>query len=285
MTFVLASLVDAAARGPESNTRLSFVSGEAAIPDNLLPTPDEAPRRRTVKRQRLETPEPPLTALQRLSLSRQNGSQAPSSSTSAQPDMTRQGDGTPTAKPKSKLALLAEQRRAAAAAKSQLLAPESSVAGPSTPLLQATPESSPSKPLSKLAQKMAAARAAKASAAESRSPNGEAISADASADLAMTEEVDEIDETLFPHASTSPASKPDSPSRFFGLLTTAYQRSALPSSTLSMHLPANGHPDDLERRVRSAFGPDVASPDDIVLRARQGRAGTGTVATTIDSKT
>ena len=100
-----------------------------------------------------------------------------------------------------------------------------------------------------------------------------------------TPEEDEVDSSLFPKRAHTETIHKDSRSTFFDLLTTTHNRSALPTSTLSMHLPAAGDPDELEKRVRSAFGPDVQSPDDLVLRARQGRAGTAAMAPTIDTKT
>lgn len=98
-------------------------------------------------------------------------------------------------------------------------------------------------------------------------------------------EEDDVDSSLFPKRNPKETTPRDTRSTFFDLLTTTQNRSALPTSTLSMHLPAAGDPNELERRVRSAFGPDVESPDDLVLRARQGRAGTAALAPTIDSKT
>jgi hypothetical protein len=137
---------------------------------------------------------------------------------------------------------------------------------------------------------MAAARAAKAESVSSPSnkpstphqnPNGNTHVED--------EEMEEIDESLFPTHASSPPSKTGSlhPSTFFSVMTTTHRKALSPPSNLSMHLPAIGDPDELERRVRSAFGEGVESPDDIVLRARSGRAGTAALAPApaIDSKT
>jgi hypothetical protein len=102
------------------------------------------------------------------------------------------------------------------------------------------------------------------------------------------EEMDQVDTTLFP--GNAPTARPPtgtSPSTFFNVLTTSHRKALLPPSALSMHLPAIGDADELEQRVRMAFGNGVESPDDIVLRARSGRAGTAALApaATIDSKT
>jgi elongation factor 1 alpha-like protein len=44
-----------------------------------------------------------------------------------------------------------------------------------------------------------------------------------------------------------------------------------------MHLPVVRDLEQMEKRIRNAFAA-AESPDDVVLRARQGRAGTGALA-------
>jgi hypothetical protein len=135
---------------------------------------------------------------------------------------------------------------------------------------------------------MAAARAAKAEGStniHSKKENGANGPIGVGEQNMDQEEVDEVDTTLFPASASSRPTTHTSPSTFFNVLTSTHRKAALPSSTLSMHLPAIGDPDELERRVRTAFGEGVESPDDVVLRARSGRAGTAALAPTIDSKT
>jgi elongation factor 1 alpha-like protein len=261
-------------------------SGEATIPSHLEPTPDQQPRRKGSKRQRVESPELPLTALQRLSLARKT---SPPSISSPGPSTPTLAAATPEGgKPKSKLALLAEQRRLASAKGSPSQANATASPAPST----STPppaDASPSKPLSKLAQKMAAARAAKADGA-AKTPTseiglGEPSQMDAINGANDEEEIDEVDTTLFPATTPKPpAQSSTSPSTFFNVLTSTHRKPLLPSSELSMHLPAIGDADELQRRIRTAFGEGVESPDDIILRARSGRAGI-TAPAAIDSKT
>lgn len=276
-----------------------LVSGDF-IPQALLPTPDQAPRpRNNAKRQRLNTAkaplEPTLTALQRLSLSRKTPAQ---SSVTPSPPLAGQstqaaapGASSSAEKPKSKLALLAEQRRAAAAGHAATTPSIStpSGSGATTPSTLKADEASPSKPLSKLAQKMAAARAAKASGSTPTPQNSSSYRQSGhapDATMAEADDEDDTDTTLFPKATADSATPTKPRSVFFDLLTTTKSGAALPSSSsLSMHLPAEGDVDELERRIRTAFGPDVDSPDDLVLRARQGRAGTAAMAPTVDSKT
>lgn len=245
--------------------------GEATIPTYLEPTPDQQPRRKGAKRQRMTSPEIPLSALQRLSLARKTSPPNPTSEPSV-PSLTV---STPEGgKPKSKLALLAEQRRLASSKASPSQSPAASSPTPSTSQLPA--DASPSKPLSKLAQKMAAARAAKAdgSAKPTSSKNGETPHMSAVNGAEEEVEIDEVDTTLFP-SSTPKASNQSttSPSTFFNVLTSTHRKPLLPTSELSMHLPAVGDANELQRRIRTAFGEGVESPDDIVLRARSGRGG------------
>jgi len=178
----------------------------------------------------------------------------------------------------SKLALLAQKRREEAQARASPAPP-----GPQHDLLQpsaaATPlaDTAADRPLSKLAQKMAAARAAKVEAAAKEvsplpTPTSEEYI------NAM-----EIDATPGAGPSSLFSSTPRAscrPSTFFNLLTkpkqvfTASGPSSEPTTTTSLHLPYVHDPTELERRVQAAFGPGVDSPDDIVLKARGGRAGT-----------
>jgi len=270
---------------PPIDYRLS-PPGEATIPPHLEPTPDQRPRRKGAKRQRLESPEIPLTALQRLSLARKT---SPPSTSSPGPSVPKPSVATPDGKPKSKLALLAEQRRLASSKASPSQTPTTASPTPTTP----TPlpgDASPAKPLSKLAQKMAAARAAKAdgSAKPSSSKTGSDSSQMDTANKVEEEiEIDEIDTSLFPtSAPRVPSQTATSPSTFFNVLTSTHRKALLPSSELSMHLPAIGDADELQRRIRTAFGEGVESPDDIILRARSGRGGIPAPAqVTIDSKT
>jgi elongation factor 1 alpha-like protein len=266
---------------PPIESRLS-PSGEATIPAHLEPTPDQQPRRKGAKRQRMTSPEIPLSALQRLSLARKTS--PPDSS--AGPSAPTPAASTPEGwKPKSKLALLAEQRRLASSKASPSQTPGTSSPTPSTSQLPA--DASPSKPLSKLAQKMAAARAAKAdgSAKPPTSKGGEASRMDAVNGAEEEVEIDEVDTTLFPSSTPkAPSQSTTTPSTFFNVLTSTHRKPLLPSSELSMHLPAIGDADELQRRIRTAFGEGVESPDDIVLRARSGRGGI-TAPVAIDSKT
>ena len=266
---------------PPIEFRLS-PSGEATIPAHLEPTPDQQPRRKGAKRQRMTSPEIPLSALQRLSLARKT---SPPDSTPG-PSAPVPAVSTPEGgKPKSKLALLAEQRRLASSKASPSQTPAASSPTPSTSQLPA--DASPSKTLSKLAQKMAAARAAKAdgSAKPSTSKGGEAPRMDAINGAEEEVEIDEVDTTLFPSsAPKAPSQSTTTPSTFFNVLTSTHRKPLLPSSELSMHLPAIGDADELQRRIRTAFGEGVESPDDIVLRARSGRGGIP-AQVAIDSKT
>lgn len=178
----------------------------------------------------------------------------------------------------SKLALLAQKRREEAQARAS-----PSAAAPSSPALSAsatpsgasTPnaEAGPSKPLSKLAQKMAAARLAKleAEAKAVTSPPASSDAMDIDAQGASTSGPEPATSGLFAFPK-----QPKKTSPFFNLLTTKCAQHTLIDAKPSTvaHLPYVPNEEELERRVRAAFGPDVESPDDIVLKARGGRAGT-----------
>ena len=179
----------------------------------------------------------------------------------------------------SKLALLAQKRREEAQAKSSL-AGSTTGSAVSSPTEAAT--ESPSKPLSKLAQKMALARAAQvdnATNATSKSSTPTDETPSASEDVEMNGKASSFS-ALFSPASTSSSQ----PSPFFNLLTnhTTQSNAVASSSTSRLNLPYVKDEDELEKRVRRAFGPDVDSPDDIVLKARGGRTGVndGAAATT-----
>ncbi|ODN83415.1 hypothetical protein L202_01557 [Cryptococcus amylolentus CBS 6039] len=263
--------------------------GEAP-PSYLQPTPRQnpRPRPRTILPIPAITPskgdiDPPLTALQRLSLSRRQ-SPAPASS----------GTSTPSQedKPMSKLALLAQKRREAATDSATSSLPSRTPSRPSTPAtppsLQptASSEAGEKKPLSKLAQKMAAARIAREEAAKAAA---EAKAAHGEDQMDVDEpsvDVVPVDDAVLSLFSVPPSSdpsravhSPSCPSSFFSILTTTCH----PHEKVNGHLPpepvsVNLHAPlvtDLSRLVKqfeSAFG---ESPDEIVLKKRQGRAGTG----------
>lgn len=287
MTSWVGGMLGVESAGPQA-FRLSFDLDEPP-PSNLLPTPDQQRRRRSAKSPRTTreaSPQPPLTALQRLSSARKQARSAPPTAS-----MTNTASGSsshtgtpadPVSKPVSKLALLAQKRKEAARARETLPSgadtpPESSIAAAVLP--------DQAKPLSKLAQKTAAAKVRsvastrETSGAVETTGSGNNITEDANA---SPDQIDEISSALFSaHISNGlnlPAPKlSNRPSPFFSIVT-----SSSPITTDSegdppltnMHLPLVRDPAELERRIREAFGPDVESPDDIVLRARQGRAGT-----------
>lgn len=320
----------------DSGPRLNLRPGASASPpDHILPTPAQSPRPRPAKRPRLHakqteresSPQPPLSALQRLSIARKEAgagrspspaaaSSSPAGGSMSSPTprtgVTPRGDASASgeAKPMSKLALLAQKRKEAAqtastsaassaspsALPSRVVTPAPSGSSPAA----AGPSSaaSPAKPLSKLAQKMAAARAAKAEAAtqaaadQDRGGTGAASNADSTPTDNVPPEPMDVDPTtsLFPTSTPQAVAlhaAPDQahgPSPFFSLLTStsASPKSSPPVESDSgqiLHLPFVRDQAGLERRVREAFGA-ADSPDDIVLRARQGRAGTATLSTT-----
>nr|XP_019042466.1 elongation factor 1 alpha-like protein [Kwoniella bestiolae CBS 10118]OCF21396.1 elongation factor 1 alpha-like protein [Kwoniella bestiolae CBS 10118] len=260
--------------------------GEAPHP-SLRPTPREQPRRRPrnlfssiPSSSSSDSPQPPLTALQRLSLARkQSSSASPSPSpapSSAPTSSTIQSESG--SKPISKLALLAQKRKEAAAAQTtdtSSVTPSKSPA-PSTPAsgTQSPVSDAASKPLSKLAQKMAAARAAR-----------EEFSAKA-APTATSEDTMAIDEPsntsssisdipdIFSSFNTPPKPKvksSSSPSTFFSILTSTSTTD--PHKTemevTNLHVPLATDITSLTKRFEEAF---AESPDEVVLRKRQGRA-------------
>lgn len=79
--------------------------------------------------------------------------------------------------------------------------------------------------------------------------------------------------SLFPSSSSTKAPV----STFFSILTTHTPENGPPEtpSLENMHIAVRGDPTAAVGRVRDAFGPGTESPDDIVLRTRDGRAGTG----------
>ena len=201
---------------------------------------------------------------------------------------------TPTpSKPKSKLAMLAEKRKAAAGTSAN------SLSAPQTPsVVSRTPspgnEEVHKKPLSKLAQKMAESRAAKAPTAENQIGDPTNFPLDSvhgkSDDFGMSSlQLQDEPSDLFP-GSTAAETAIATPqaSSFFGLITSASPKDeALYTQlddVLSIHLPIVENQDALEYRVRTAFGSNIQSPDDIVLSARQGRAGTAGLAAKSTSK-
>ncbi|KJE05250.1 elongation factor 1 alpha-like protein [Cryptococcus gattii NT-10] len=244
--------------------------GEAP-PSYLEPTPLQQSRRRPNNLmlsprppQPQEDTQPPLTALQRLTLSRRQGSPAPPA---ASPSVGE--------KPMSKLALLAQKRRegAAAAAASETVQSESvlpQTAGrPSAP---GTPPSSGAqslsqpgkKPLSKLAQKMAAARAAreeaaaaaKASKVEKNTAEGQMEVDESSTSVFFPE--DPIS-SLFstPATSSKPKLGPTRPSPFFSIITsTSSQGGALGRGALR---PAKDHlpPEPISANLHAPLITDV----------------------------
>lgn len=278
---------------------LSFVSGEAP-PSYLEPTPLQQPRRRPNNLmlpprppQPQEDIQPPLTALQRLTLSRRQGSPAPPA---ASPSVRE--------KPMSKLALLAQKRReaAAAAAASETVQSESvlpqTASRPSAPGMPPnsgaqSPSQPEKKPLSKLAQKMAAARAAREEAA--------AAAKASKVEKNVSEVQMEVDESspsvpfpedpissLFssPATLSKPKLEPARPSPFFSIITSNSSQGEGPAKdhlppepiSASLHAPLITDVDALVKQFEQAF---TESPDEIVLRKRQGRAGTADMVTAV----
>ena len=219
----------------------------------------------------------PLSALQRLSIARKEASRTSPAPPSPAPTSAPAAPSTPDGKPMSKLALLAQKRREEAQARAS--------PGPATPTNEASQAVAPatsasepaSKPLSKLAQKMAAARAAKTETIAKEVPAASNAPVEEAAD-AM-----DVDETpgAGPSSLFSSAPRTSSrPSTFFSILTKPRPGSSStappsePTTSTSLHLPYVHDSAELDRRVQAAFGPGVESPDDIVLKARGGRAGT-----------
>jgi elongation factor 1 alpha-like protein len=243
-------------------------SGAAGPPPELVPTPDQQTRPRKKK----DKPTTTLSALQRLSLVRKAAPAAPAPARPSAVVATPASTSAPVPahaenQPMSKLALLAQKRRNAAATPE---APASSASASASP----TPPTSPApaaKPLSKLAQKMAAARAAREAA--SCTPSAPATPAEP--DVPEPQVVDEC-WSFAPNTSTTTSKSSAPATSFFNILTTHTPGAALPEppSLADMHIAVRDR-ELAGRRVRDAFGPGVESPDDIVLRKRDGRAGTG----------
>ncbi|BEJ12368.1 hypothetical protein CspHIS471_0208280 [Cutaneotrichosporon sp. HIS471] len=265
--------------------------GPGDPPAFLVPTPDQQPRPRPSARlaQEIVAPKPEpvtvlLTPLQRLKLQREKRNAASETSSpstasalpSAKPSTTVSPAPTPPldeARPKSKLALLAQKRRENASKESATpssTTPAASSTDPTPP-----PADAPTKPISKLAQKMAAARAARADApkATAEASVGETSAIDFPSTAVAAEPADE-EWKLLPKAKVAQARS--SPSVFFSLLTTRKQTAVPdPPSLANMHIAVRGDLAAAAKRVREAFGPGVESPDDVVLRARDGQAGAG----------
>ncbi|WRT67352.1 uncharacterized protein IL334_004323 [Kwoniella shivajii] len=265
--------------------------GEAP-PCSLQPTPKEQPRRRPKNLLPQSTslstnsPQPPLTALQRLSLSRKQASSSPSPSQPPIPIISA-GTAEDGTKPMSKLALLAQKRKEAAAQAANT-APDT----PQTPskatsasipadVGQRSTSQSASKPLSKLAQKMAAARVAREEASSKM---------DITPSDAITMEVDQTSPTdipsqesandIFPSFTPSPKTRNTAPSTFFSILTStsSFDSSKDETGITNLHVPLATDISELTKRFEQAF---AESPDEIVLRKRQGRAGTADLATAV----
>ncbi|KAK4684503.1 hypothetical protein P7C73_g5670, partial [Tremellales sp. Uapishka_1] len=251
-----------------------------STPSYLLPAPPATSTRPSRKRPALRdpSPEPPVSALQRLSLARKEAARSSSPASASTPLV--ESPSTP-AKPMSKLALLALKRKEAALNKDGASTPLATAPSPiSTPPNEAEPSSPiPSKPLSKLAQKMAAARAARAETpkVDSGGTKARQMSTDDEAELAFVETPVPDDSLLFP----TTLARQSTPTAFFHLLTSTKTTAHLPTSTSTIppniHLPMVRNPDEVEQRIKDAFGEGVESPDDIVLKKREGRAGTGTL--------
>ena len=142
--------------------------------------------------------------------------------------------------------------------------------------------SKPEKPLSKLAQKMAATRVAWVEPipvgrdGDMEIRGSESIPKDG---LTLPMMKEDATSGLFFHSvdSTRPPPKiTHAPSPFFSILTSTLSADSTPSGTNSiadLHSPLDCDSAEFEERMRKAFGPGVDSPDDAVLRARQGRVG------------
>ncbi|OCF45383.1 elongation factor 1 alpha-like protein [Kwoniella heveanensis CBS 569] len=235
--------------------------------------------------------QPPLTALQRLSLSRKTTSSGPSTVAPSPAPTTRSTpSATPATQPKpiSKLALLAQKRREAAAAAlsaetpaspSRASTPRADSAPSPAPASQTSTSDSTSKPLSKLAQKMAAARAAReeASKAETVTAQPSSNSMEVDEPGSFTSPPNDSSTDLFSTGSFSPP-KSARPSSFFSIITSAASSRLHPTETgvANLHVPLATDVAVLAKRFEAAF---AESPDEVVLRKRQGRAGTAELNT------
>ena len=127
---------------------------------------------------------------------------------------------------------------------------------------------------------MAAGRVANENTLKEQKPDDNVEATSAMLDESLP---DDSTSDLFPR-STTPTLPTRSP--FFTLLTGSNPAPRLPSDRIDgsdLHLPFVRDRTELEQRVYRAFGPDVQSPDDIMLQARQGRAGTTGMAPKISS--
>ncbi|OCF55872.1 elongation factor 1 alpha-like protein [Kwoniella mangroviensis CBS 10435] len=261
--------------------------GEAPHP-SLRPTPKEQPRRRPKNlfsskpssSSSSDSPQPPLTALQRLSLSRKQATSSSPSSSPA-PTATAVSSNENGAKPMSKLALLAQKRKEAAAAAAGQSA-ENPLRTPTKSPSSSTPASgtqSPnsdtaSKPSSKLAQKMAAARAAREESAAKAAPTP--LSEDTMAidepnsTSTVQDDLDIFSAFTVPQTHKSHSSS-SSPSTFFSILTStsSADQSKTDMEITNLHVPLATDISALTKRFEEAF---AESPDEVVLRKRQGRA-------------
>nr|XP_019002186.1 elongation factor 1 alpha-like protein [Kwoniella mangroviensis CBS 8507]OCF65647.1 elongation factor 1 alpha-like protein [Kwoniella mangroviensis CBS 8507] len=261
--------------------------GEAPHP-SLRPTPKEQPRRRPKNlfssipssSSSSDSPQPPLTALQRLSLSRKQATSSSPSSSPA-PTATAVSSNENGAKPMSKLALLAQKRKEAAAAAAGQSA-ENPLRTPTKSPSSSTPASgtqSPnsdtaSKPSSKLAQKMAAARAAREESAAKAAPTP--LSEDTMAidepnsTSTVQDDLDIFSAFTVPQKHKSHSSS-SSPSTFFSILTStsSADQSKTDTEITNLHVPLATDISALTKRFEEAF---AESPDEVVLRKRQGRA-------------
>nr|XP_031861142.1 uncharacterized protein CI109_003503 [Kwoniella shandongensis]KAA5528214.1 hypothetical protein CI109_003503 [Kwoniella shandongensis] len=260
-----------------------------ALPEFLMPTPDQQPR----KRRRLAASDtdpslqPPLTALQRLSLSRKQPSPSPGPSG---PSSSSAASQTPD-KPMSKLALLAQKRREAAQAAESSASPSRTPTRAATPAsaVQHTISESPSgKPLSKLAQKMAAARAAREeAAAKSDTPTKPSPPSAMEVDPSQSSAPPDEEPTSILFATASPSGRTKPPSPFFSIITSTAttandQQPPEIGTVASLHVPLATDLTTLTKRFEEAF---TESPDEIVLRKRQGRAGTADLTPVVKKQT
>ncbi|OCF36633.1 elongation factor 1 alpha-like protein [Kwoniella heveanensis BCC8398] len=262
-------------------------------------TPNGRPRRRpgssapSISSDPSSDIQPPLTALQRLSLSRKTTSSGPSTVAPSPAPTTRSTpSATPATQPKpmSKLALLAQKRREAAAAAlsaetpaspSRASTPRADSAPSPAPASQTSTSDSTSKPLSKLAQKMAAARAAReeASKAETVTAQPSSNSMEVDEPGSFTSPPNDSSTDLFSTGSFSPP-KSARPSSFFSIITSAASSRLHPTETgvANLHVPLATDVAVLAKRFEAAF---AESPDEVVLRKRQGRAGTAELNTAV----
>lgn len=175
----------------------------------------------------------------------------------------------------SKLALLAQRRKEEAVAKEK--AKDAASSGDATPTIQVGPSrtATPDRLPSKLAQKMAAARERQQAPVTAASTDVDMLPIAASGSDGSP-----VDDTgLFPRPSASATSPP---SAFFDAVTATARRKAVEPGhfALNAHFPTISQSEEVDRRMASAFGPNAQSPDDVVLRARQGRGGSAAKAKT-----